>query len=302
VDARSVCEQLGVPHRAVDESANFQQLVVQYFAGEYKSGRTPNPCAICNKQIKFGLLLQRARQLGADYLATGHYARLEKEPGSGRILLKRGHDLRRDQSYFLFSLSQEQLSHCLFPLGEMTKEATRSLARQHGLKTAEKQKSVEICFIPDNDYRRFLEQSGLVARRRGDIVNQQGQVLGQHDGVEFYTIGQRRGLRISSLQPLYVLALDAERNQVVVGDAPALSKDLFTVERVNWIAFADPPPSFEAVVKIRYNHPGAAATVVLDQPRAATVKLNTPQRAITPGQVCVFYRDDLVLGGGWIAG
>jgi tRNA-specific 2-thiouridylase len=216
-------------------------------------------------------------------------------------LLKRGHDLRKDQSYFLFSLRQDQLARAMFPLGEKTKSDTREVARHCQLKTADKEESMEICFVPDNDYGGFLQQANLVTKHRGEIVDLQGHVLGHHDGIEFYTIGQRKGLGLSSPKPLYVIELDAANNQVVVGDDSALARDEFTVDRCNWIPFATPPASLEVTAKIRYNHPGTPATVTPSGNGSAKVKLHTPQRAITPGQAAVFYQDDLVVGGGWIA-
>jgi tRNA-specific 2-thiouridylase len=225
---------------------------------------------------------------------------VERCPSSGRHLLKRGRDPRKDQSYFLFSLKQAQLAHVLFPLGEMTKSDTREVARECELKTAEKEESMEICFVPDKDYGRFLEQSKLVQRHEGEIVDQQGLVLGRHHGIEFFTIGQRKGLGLSSPRPLYVVALDAAQNRVVVGDENALAADRLVVERCNWIPWETPPASISATAKIRYNHPGTNATVTPREDGTAEVRLDTPQRAITPGQACVFYQDDLVLGGGWI--
>jgi len=299
-DARAVCHKLGIPYYPMDESAEFQRRVVQYFAEEYRAGRTPNPCVVCNQHLKFGRLIQRAEQLGAQYVATGHFARLEKSPDGSRTLLKRGRDLRKDQSYFLFSLRQDQLARALFPLGDRTKTETRALARGRGFRTADKEESMEICFVPDNDYGKFLQQAKLVQKHRGEIVNLQGQVLGQHDGIEFYTIGQRRGLGISSRTPLYVIELDARRNRVIVGDDAALVGDEFVAARCNWIPFDAPPATFEAAVKIRYNHPGAPCTVTPLAGGSVKVKLHVPQRAITPGQAAVFYQDDLVLGGGWI--
>ncbi len=300
-DARSVAHKLGIPYYLIDEAADFQKQVIHYFAEEYKAGRTPNPCVMCNEKLKFGTLINRARQLGADFIATGHFARVEKSADGGRMLLKRGRDPRKDQSYFLFSLRQDQLAHSLFPLGEMTKTETREVARQCELKTADKEESMEICFVPDKDYGGFLQQANLVQKHRGDIVNRQGQVLGQHEGIEFYTIGQRKGLGISAPKPLYVIALDAARNRVVVGDDADLDRNEFTVQRCNWIPFEQPPESLEVSAKIRYNHPGTAATVIPGANGEARVKLHVSQRAITPGQACVFYQDDLVVGGGWIA-
>jgi tRNA-specific 2-thiouridylase len=299
-DARAVCHKLGIPYYLIDEAEQFQTKVIQYFANEYKAGRTPNPCVMCNQNLKFGRLIDRADQLGAQYIATGHFARLKKGDESGRTLLKRGRDLRKDQSYFLFSLRQDQLARAMFPLGEKTKSDTREVARHCNLKTADKEESMEICFVPDNDYGKFLQQAKLVQKHRGDIVNLHGHVLGQHDGVEFYTIGQRKGLGISSPKPLYVVELDSETNRVVVGDESALDRDEFTVDRCSWIPFDDPPESLEVTAKIRYNHPGTQATVTPLSNGRARVKLDTPQRAITPGQAAVFYQDDLVVGGGWI--
>ena len=299
MDARSVCAQLGVPYYLIDESADFQKKVIGYFAEEYKAGRTPNPCVMCNQHLKFGTLIDRARQLGANFIATGHFARLEKTP-SGRTLLKRGRDLRKDQSYFLFSLQQEQLNHVMFPLGEKTKSDTRDVARHCGLRTADKEESMEICFVPDNDYGRFLQQAHLVEKHRGDILDLNGKKLGEHDGIEFYTVGQRKGLGISSAKPLYVLSVDPERNQVVVGDEADLNRDRFSITQCNWIAYDTVPGSIECTAKIRYNHPGVQATVIPGPNATADVILHQPARAVTPGQACVFYQEDLVLGGGWI--
>ncbi len=299
-DARAICHKLGIPFYPIDESAEFQTKVVQYFAEEYKAGRTPNPCVVCNQTLKFGRLIERADQFGAQFVATGHFARLEKSPDGARTLLKRGRDLRKDQSYFLFTLQQQQLGRAMFPLGEKTKTEARALARDRSLRTADKEESMEICFVPDDDYAKFLQQAKLVQKHRGEIVNLEGRVLGAHDGIEFYTIGQRRGLGISSPQPLYVLELDAASNRVIVGDDSSLVRDEFVAERCNWIAFDAPPRSFDATVKIRYNHPGAPATITPLGDGRANVRMHVPQRAITPGQAAVFYQDDLVLGGGWI--
>jgi len=354
-DARAVCNKLGVPYYLIDEAAEFQSKVIQYFADEYKAGRTPNPCVMCNQNLKFGRLIDRADQLGAQFIATGHFARVERVPfalgssrreeahsnsqvarslnwiesptigpsegtpklppllgGEGRgegerkdtrtvrYLLKRGRDLKKDQSYFLFSLRQDQLARAMFPLGEKTKSDTREVARHCNLKTADKEESMEICFVPDNNYGKFLQQANLAQKHRGEIVNVHGHVLGHHDGIEFYTIGQRKGLGITTPKPVYVVELDAETNRVVVGDETALDRDEFIVDRCNWIPFDNPPEQIEVMAKIRYNHPGTVATVLPIDRNKAKVKLHTPQRAITPGQAAVFYQDDLVVGGGWI--
>jgi tRNA-specific 2-thiouridylase len=256
---------------------------------------------MCNEKLKFGTLISRARQLGAEKVATGHFARVELSADGTRHLLKRGRDPRKDQSYFLFSLKQEQLARTLFPLGELTKSDTREIARDCQLKTADKEESMEICFVPDKDYGGFLQQARLVQQHRGDIVDAHGRVLGQHDGIEFYTIGQRKGLGISSPKPLYVVELDARNNRVIVGDESMLDRAEFNVERCNWIPWDTPPASIEATAKIRYNHPGTPATITPTVNGGSRVRLSVPQRAITPGQACVFYQDDLVLGGGWIA-
>jgi len=300
-DARAVCHKLGIPYYLVDEAAEFQKHVIQYFGDEYKAGRTPNPCVMCNQNLKFGRLIRRAEQLGAHYVATGHFARLETDAATGRTLLKRGRDLAKDQSYFLFSLHQDQLSRALFPLGDKTKTDTRELARQRRLKTADKEESMEICFVPDNDYGNFLRQTKLVEPHRGEIVDSSGRVLGYHQGIEFYTIGQRKGLGVSSPKPLYVMALDPAANRVIVCDNPeALEQSEFVASHCNWIPFESQPKTFQATVKIRYNHPGTPATIVPLTGGRAKVQLHAPQRAVTPGQAAVFYQDDLVLGGGWI--
>ena len=300
-DALGVSHKLGIRHYLMNEVEDFNKNVVQYFADEYKAGRTPNPCVMCNEKTKFGTLIRCARQLDADFIATGHYARIDRESVPGRALLRRGRDPRKDQSYFLFSLKQDQLAFILFPLGDLTKPETREVARSCQLKTADKEESMEICFVPDKNYGAFLTTAGLVQKHRGEIVDTAGRVLGHHDGIEFYTIGQRKGLGISSPKPLYVIDLDPASNRVIVGDDDALDRDEFVVDRCNWIPFDEPPASFEALTKIRYNHPGTDATITPLPHGRARVKLHIPQRAVTPGQACVFYQEDLVLGGGWIA-
>jgi len=316
-DARAVCHQLGIPYYLIDEAAEFQKHVIQYFADEYKAGRTPNPCVMCNQNLKFGRLIDRASQLGAEYIATGHFARIERpltpalSPAGGegvrrtgegaRYLLKRGRDLKKDQSYFLFSLRQDQLARAMFPLGEKTKSDTREVARHCHLKTADKAESMEICFVPDKDYGGFLEKAKLAQKHRGEIVDLHGHVLGHHDGIEFYTIGQRRGLGITTPRPVYVVELDAENNRVVIGDESALDRVEFTATNCNWIPFDKLAGPVEVTAKIRYNHPGTPATVTPTGNGSVKVKLHAAQRALTPGQAAVFYQDDLVLGGGWIA-
>jgi tRNA-specific 2-thiouridylase len=298
-DVRAVCDHLGIPFHLIDDAEEFQKQVIGHFAAEYRAGRTPNPCILCNEHLKFGTLLQRADRFGAQFVATGHYARVER--ANGRTLLKRGRDPRKDQSYFLFSLRQDQLARALFPVGDQTKSDTREAARRRNLKTAGKKESMEICFVPDNDYGKFLRQADLAQKHQGEIVDLHGRVLGHHDGIEFYTIGQRRGLGITTAKPVYVVELDAENNRVVVGDETMLDRDEFTVANCNWIPFDKLAESVEATVKIRYNHPGTPATVTPTGNGLVKVKLRSPQRAVTPGQAAVFYQDDLVVGGGWIA-
>lgn len=300
MDARSVCARLGIPYYLVDDSALFQQKVIQYFAAEYRAGRTPNPCVQCNQHLKFGSLLERARQLGADYIATGHFARVEKR-ADGRVWLRAGADPRKDQSYFLFSLRQDQLARAIFPLGAMSKSDTRAVARACELRTADKEESMEICFVPDRDYGKFLLDAGLAAPHAGDLVDTSGKKLGEHPGIEFFTIGQRRGLGVSADRPLYVVSVDAESNRVVVGDEADLSRSEFLVRDCNWIAWETPPKEFRAAARIRHRHAGATATVRPGANETAAVILDAPARAVTPGQACVFYDGDLVLGGGWIA-
>ena len=294
-DARMVAHTLGIPHYVVDEIGAFQRDVVDYFVAEYRQGRTPNPCVICNEKIKFGTLLTKAAELDAEFIATGHYARVEH---GRRHLLRKGSDAHKDQSYFLFTLRQDQLARALFPIGDISKDETRRIAAQLGLKTKDKVESQEICFVPDKDYGRFLKDAGHLPDRPGEIVTQTGKVVGTHAGIQYFTIGQREGLKLGGLkEPLYVVALDASQNRVVVGPATDLLRSEFSVTNCSWIGMEAPTDPTRVTVKIRYNHPGCAATV-----EQGKVKLREPQRAITPGQAAVFYRDDLVLGGGWIAG
>ena len=323
-DVRAVCDHLGIPFHLFDDAEAFQKQVIGHFAAEYRAGRTPNPCILCNEHLKFGTLLQHADRFEAQFVATGHYARIERPcpalsgvgeniptelgakncftaAATGRYLLKRGKDPRKDQSYFLFSLRQDQLARTLFPLGETTKTHTRELARDRQLKTADKKESMEICFVPNKDYGGFLQSANLVQKHRGEIVDLQGRVLGHHAGIEFYTIGQRKGLGITTPKPVYVVELDAEKNRVVVGDDSALDRDEFVADQCTWHPFDKLTEPIEVTAKIRYNHPGTAATLTPANNGSVKVKLHAAQRAITPGQAAVFYQDDVVVGGGWIA-
>jgi tRNA-specific 2-thiouridylase len=298
-DARMVAHSLDIPYYVIDEIDTFQREVMDYFAAEYKRGRTPNPCVICNEKVKFGSLMRKARALGAEYIATGHYARISEGRNGARYELRRSRDPKKDQTYFLFSLNQEQLSRAMFPLGDMTKEETRVVAKEIGLKTYGKEDSQEVCFVPENDYRRFLRESANVVDTQGEIVRRDGQVLGQHNGVHNFTIGQREGLNLGGLpRPLYVIELEAATNRVFVGEAEELLRDEFEVSNCVW--HTEPTERMEVTVKPRHQHPGCDSVVERGNNGNARVRLPEPQRAITPGQAAVFYQDDLVVGGGWI--
>jgi tRNA-specific 2-thiouridylase len=298
-DARGVAHALGFPHYVVDEADQFERTVINYFASEYQAGRTPNPCVMCNEKLKFGNLWNKAEALGCDYIATGHYAIIEHR--DDRAVLRKGVDPRKDQSYFLFSLRQEQLRRALTPLGSMSKPEIREIARSLGLKVADKIDSQEICFVPGNDYKAFLRSHlGESEFHRGEIYDVDGNFLGEHEGIELFTIGQRKGLPGGSPRPRYVVDLDSETNRVIVGDVEDLITEEFEVDRVNWIAPDMSNESIDLTVKIRYNHPGTPATLTPLEDGRARLRLHEPQKAITPGQAAVFYQNDLVLGGGWI--
>ena len=298
-DARAVAYSLGIPHYVVDEADQFERTVIDYFTSEYQAGRTPNPCVMCNEKLKFGNLWGKAEALGCDYIATGHYAIIEHH--RDRALLRKGIDPRKDQSYFLFSLRQPQLRRALTPLGTMRKPEIRKIARSLGLKVADKIDSQEICFVPGNDYKAFLRSHlGENEFHRGEIYDVAGNFVGEHDGIELFTIGQRKGLPGGSAKPRYVVDLDAQTNRVIVGDVEDLVCDEFEIDRTNWIARELSDEDVDATVKIRYSHPGTPATVTSLENHRARIRLHEPQRAITPGQAAVIYDGDVVIGGGWI--
>jgi tRNA-specific 2-thiouridylase len=296
-DARMVAAHLGIPFHAVDLKSEFGEII-RYFLSEYGRGRTPNPCAVCNRDLKFNRLLRFARELGADSVATGHYARLSIE--GGRVRLRRGADPAKDQSYQLFGVAEENLARTRLPIGELKKSEVRALAREVGLKTAEKKDSQEICFVPGNDYRRLLDEHG-VEKHPGDLVDTSGRRLGEHDGTEHFTIGQRRGHGIGGGDPLYVVALDPESGRVVLGAREDCTVRSMRVSGLNWIGF-DVPRSGElrCTVQHRYRGEPAEATVFVAKDGEAEVVFDEPQTAVTPGQGAAFYRGDLMLGGGWI--
>ncbi|SRR5579875_2785781 len=306
-DARRVAAQLDIPFYVLNVEQPFQETIVDYFYDEYLAGRTPNPCLRCNRQIRFTLLLERALALGADYLATGHYVRVDDDPNTGKRRLRQGIDAAKDQSYVLHVLSQAQLRHALFPLGGYTKPQVRALAAERGLPVASKAESQEICFVAANDYRGFVRRyasvTGRTAPQPGPILDTSGQRVGEHQGLAYYTVGQRKGLGVTAREPLHVLTLDPTQNALIVGPAGALERTLFTVHQTTWTSGEAPTQPFEAQVKARYKAPLAPATVTPLADGRAEITLAQPLRAITPGQAAVFYGgadSDEVLGGGLI--
>ena len=306
-DARRVAEELAFPFYVLNLERDFERDVVQPFISSYLNGETPIPCVSCNSRLKFASLDRLALSLGCEKVATGHYARVEFDASTNRYKLLRGQNHQKDQSSFLWVLTQEQLSRALFPLGEMSKPEARDAARQHGLTgVSEKKESQEICFVPDGDYAgfidRYLEAEDATERLpgAGEIVDTSGRVIGRHEGVHRYTIGQRRGLGIADEKPLYVISIDAGNNRVTAGSSEELLSSEFTVANVNWIAFDDPREPVRAEVRVRYRHTAAPATITPLENQRARIVFDEPQRAITPGQASVFYRGDEVVGGGWI--
>jgi tRNA-specific 2-thiouridylase len=305
-DARRVAETIGIPYYVINHEERFEDEVVRPFVQEYLSGRTPIPCSLCNNHLKFDQLLTVAKQIGADVLATGHYARVELDERSGRWLLKRPADRSKDQTYFLFGLTQEQLSRTVFPLGGLTKPEVRDLARQHGLALAEKPDSQEICFVPGGDYKRFLdayleEQGETLPDTGGDLVTTTGEVIGEHRGIHNFTVGQRKGLGVATGSPLYVIQIKGDVRQVVVGSSEELYSQSLRVKRLNLISIASLDRPTRVSVKIRHRHEPAPAVIQQVSRDEILVTFDEAQRAITPGQAAVFYQDDVVVGGGWIA-
>ena len=304
-DARRVAEQLGIPYYVVNQQARFERDVVKPFVEEYLAGRTPIPCSLCNNHLKFDQLLQTARSIGAGRIATGHYAINEYDADRGRWILKRPADRAKDQTYFLFGLTQEQLARTLFPLGHMTKPEVREVARQSGLALAQKPDSQEICFIPGGDYKQFLtayleEQGREMPETAGELVASDGHVIGKHEGISNFTVGQRKGLGVSSPSPLYVLQIDPASHKVTVGADEELATRELRARQLNWISIAELTEPMRVQIKIRHRHEPAWATLEAAGPDEVKATFDEPQRAVTPGQSAVFYDGDEVVGGGWI--
>jgi tRNA-specific 2-thiouridylase len=304
-DAKRVAQHLNFPHYVVNFESQFEDRVVRPFVEDYLSGRTPIACTNCNTDVKFEPLLRMARQIGADRLATGHYARIRRDDATGRLQLRRALDPTKDQSYFLWGLSQEQLSRSEFPLGELSKDEVREIARRATLPVAEKPDSMELCFVPNGNYVQFIhayatESKIPLSSGDGDIVTESGEVLGRHNGVHNFTIGQRKGLGFAAGKPLYVLAIEPEANRVTVGADDSLRTTTFEVQNVNWISIAEPSQPIRATAKIRHKHEPAAATIEALPDSRARITFDSPQRAVTPGQAAVIYSNDVVLAGSWI--
>ncbi|MCX5715452.1 MAG: tRNA 2-thiouridine(34) synthase MnmA [Candidatus Omnitrophica bacterium] len=300
-DARYVAQKLGISFYVVDFHKEFKKHVIDYFIRQYLEGFTPNPCILCNEKIKFGALLDKAKELEADFVATGHYAQTCRDEKTGRSLLKEGSDKSKDQSYALFGLTQEQLGRAIFPVGALDKTEVRSRAKDLGLEfVQDKKDSQEICFVED-DYAKYMTKKAKIKITAGRILDKDGNVLGRHKGTPFYTIGQRQGLGIAYKEPLYVTAIDVKKNELTVGTKKDVLKTSLVAGDLNWIAFDKPPKTFRAEAKIRYKHKKAAAQVSVMENNDVKVEFNEPQEAPTPGQAVVFYDGETVIGGGWIS-
>lgn len=299
-DARAVADKIGIPYHVFDFSMEFQESVINYFCGEYNRGITPNPCILCNKILKFGVLLEKARELGCDYIATGHYAKIGRNRISGRYYVKEGKDKARDQSYFLAFVPQQALSQTLFPLGGLTKERSRIIAKKMGLEVHSKAGSQEICFV-NRHYADYLKRKGVIASGAGDILNTRGEQIGRHKGIHFYTIGQRKGLGIAHKRPLYVIGIDKTRNTIIAGYKEEVKKSVFIAAYPHWMAINGIKRPAEFLTKIRYGHKKTPAIVENTAGGGLKVTFKVPQEAITPGQAAVFYKGDAVIGGAWIS-
>jgi len=299
-DAKHAAAKIGIPHYVVNFQKEFERDVIRYFCSEYSRGRTPNPCVVCNSKVKFGKLLERAKILGADHLATGHYARIGRGAGPGRYFIKEALDKTKDQSYFLFDLGQRQLRRLLFPLGELTKSEVREIAGSAGLaRINDKPESQDICFITGGDYRDFIRKR-IKGIKPGRVIDTRGRYMGMHKGIAFYTIGQREGLGIAAGKPIYVVRLDPRRNEITVGDAAEVKGKELTAKDVRWMGKSGLERPAYAQAKIRYNHGKSACRVMQLSARRVKAVFDEPQHAITPGQAFVFYGGEKILGGGWI--
>lgn len=301
LDAKLVCQQLGIKHFILDYKEEFKANVIDNFISEYSNCRTPNPCIECNKYLKFGELYKKAIELGIDYIATGHYANIEYNNYYKRNVLKKAKNINKDQSYVLYSIPKEVLNHIIFPLGNFdSKEQIREIARNHNLKVASKPDSEDICFIPDGNYKRFLEINSSIRPIEGNIVNTNGKILGIHHGLYNYTIGQRKGLGISHKEPLFVIGFNKEKNEVIVGEKSEIYKNEATISDINLLVFDELVEPIRVKVKTRYSTKEADATIEMMDSNHIKIKFDEPQARITPGQSAVFYKDDIVLGGGKI--
>lgn len=302
-DARSVCHSLGIPHYVIDVRQEFEKYVINNFESEYLNARTPNPCILCNSKMKWDVLLNKALELDCEFFATGHYARVEFDEVTARYLLKRGIDVSKDQAYALWGLTQHQLRRTIFPLGELTKNEVRNIAAALNLKTKDKKESQEICFVPDDDFPRFLKEKHpelAIKLNKGEIIDRLGNVLGHHQGYPFYTIGQRRGLGVAVGKPVYVTEIDPQKNRIIVGEKEDLHDRGLIAKHVNWISIEKLIDPLQVEAQIRYNDPGRSATVFPDKNGYVKVVFETYHQAVTPGQSVVFFRDDSVVGGGVI--
>ena len=302
-DARRVAFLLGIPHYVLNFRSYFEKTVVDYFTQAYLAGETPNPCLACNRHVKFGEMLRKAQGLGADYIATGHYAQVLRDPDSERFLLSKSADARKDQTYALYMLTQEQLAHTLFPLAEYSKDQVRIMARERGLGVANKPDSQEICFVPNDDYASFVQERAMGFIKPGNFVDLSGKSLGRHQGIIHYTVGQRKGLGVTFGKPMFVVGLNPASNEVVLGEDPDIYTDTLWADDLNWISFSDLKEPLNVEAKIRYNSAGASATIYPGGSEAdygVMVRFDEPQRAVTPGQAVVFYQGNIVVGGGRI--